>query len=137
MAFEHAPLTEADLGPIAARMVGESAPPKMRKLVAQGAAPLPPRDMLVALYQIWVTEPATDTGELAGRTITTLPDATLTGALNNPRLPAGVLDLLGRKLLRNAEVLDAVVRHANIDDESIAGIARRLRRWGSTTPTCC
>lgn len=124
MAFEHKALPDETLGPIAARMVGESAPPKMRKLVAQGAAPLPPRDMLVALYQVWVTEPTGELGETAGRTVAGLPDGVISGALNDAKLPAGVLDLLGRKLVRNAEILDAVVRHPNIDDASIAGIAR-------------
>ncbi len=124
MAYEHQALSDAELGPIAARMVGESAPPKMRRLVAQGAAPLPPRDMLLALYQVWVVEATGELGELAGKTIATLPENTLKGAISDPQIPAGVLDLLGRKLVRNDELLDAVVRHKNIDDQSLIGIAR-------------
>lgn len=122
MAYDHKLLSDAELGPLAAKMVGEAAPPKMRRLVAQGAAPLPPRDMLVALYQVWVV--GDELSEVAAKTVTNLPDPTLRGAIASPNLHPGALDLLGRKLIRRAELLDAVVRHTNTDDESIVGIAR-------------
>jgi hypothetical protein len=122
MAYEHQILSDDELGPLAARMVGEAAPPKMKTLVAKGLAPLPPRDMLVALYQVWVG--GGDLGEVAAKTVTTLPDPTISGAIADVRLPAGVLDLLGRKLIRKGELLDAVVRHPNADDQTIIGVAR-------------
>jgi hypothetical protein len=94
----------------------------MRKMAASGLAPLPPRDMLVALYQLWV-----DGGELserAGKTVEGLPPPVLDGALADRKLPPGVLDLLGRKLARNDKLLEQVVRHPNVDDETLVGIAR-------------
>lgn len=123
MAYAHAPLEDAQLGPIAARMVGANAPGPMRKMVAQGLAPLPPKDMVIALYQIWVTNDP-DLSEVAAKTVSGLPESTLKGAIDDRTLPAGVLDFLGRKLLRQGELLDAIARHPNVDDQSLVGIAR-------------
>jgi hypothetical protein len=122
MAFAHATLEAAQLGPVAGKFVGDAAPAKMRKMVAAGLAPLPPRDMLVALYQLWVSND--EHSDTAGKTVEGLPDAVLDGALVDKALPPGVLDLLGRKYARNEKVLTAVVRHANVDDETLAGVAR-------------
>lgn len=122
MAFAHAPLAAADLGPIAGKFVGDDAPAKMRKLVAAGLAPLPPRDMLVALYQLWVSND--EAADQAGKTLEGLPAAVLDGALADTKLPAGVLDLLGRKFARNEAVLIKVVRHSQVDDETLIGVGR-------------
>ncbi|PRQ08683.1 hypothetical protein [Enhygromyxa salina] len=122
MAFAHVSLGAAELGPVAAKFVGESAPEKMRMMVVGGLAPLPPRDMLVALYQVWVAND--DHSEAAGKTVEGLPAAVLDGGFADKRLPAGVLDLLGRKFARDEAVLRQVIRHPKVDDESLIGIAR-------------
>jgi hypothetical protein len=122
MAFAHAPLDAGLLGPVVSKFVGEEAPPKIRKMAAAGLAPLPPRDMLLALYQLWVDN--SEESEQAGKTVEGLPAAVLDGALADRKLPAGVIDLLGRKFARNEKVLVQVVRHANVDDETLIGIAR-------------
>lgn len=123
MPFNHALLEKSELGPMVAKMVASSSPAPMRKMAAQGLAPLPPRDLLVALYQLWV-EPNGDCVDLANATVEKLPDTIINGALSDSKLPAGVLDLLGRKLMNNASLLEAVVRHPNTSDESTIGIAR-------------
>lgn len=122
MAFAHVALDSATLGPAAGKFVGDAAPAKMRKLVAQGMAPLPPRDMLVALYQIWASNE--EDAETAGKTVEGLPAPVIDGALANKQLPKGVIDLLGRKFARKQEVLEQVVRHPNVDDETLVGVAR-------------
>jgi hypothetical protein len=122
MAFAHAPLDAALLGPAVGKFVGDEAPPKIRKMAAAGLAPLPPRDMLLALYQLWVLNG--EESEQAGKTVEGLPAAVLDGALADKRLPAGVIDLIGRKFARNDKVLAQVVRHVNVDDESLIGISR-------------
>ena len=123
MAYAHEPLDEQALGPGVWRVVGPNAPAPMRGMVARGLAPLPPRDLVVALYHLWCTNDP-EHGTVAGKTVEGLPAAVLEGALADPGLPAGVLDFLGRKLLRNAELLDKVVRHPAADDETLAGLAR-------------
>jgi hypothetical protein len=122
MAFAHAPLDAAALGPVAAKFVGEGAPAKMRKMVATGLAPLPPRDMLVALYQLWTAND--DHSDIAGKTVEGLPAAVLDGAFADRSLPPGVLDLLGRKLARNEAALTQIVRHPQVDDETLVAVAR-------------
>ena len=92
-------------------------------MVARGLAPLPPRDLLVALYQIWVGNDP-DLAPVSAKTIEGLPPPVLGGALDDPTLPPGVLDLLGRRLPKNADALERVVRHKNVADETLASIAR-------------
>lgn len=122
MAFAHAPLAADVLGPTVGKFIWDQAPPPMRKMAASGLAPLPPRDMLVALYQLWVD--GGDMSDRAGKTVEGLPPPVLEGALADRTLPPGVLDLLGRKLARNDKVLEKVVTHPNVDDETLIGIAR-------------
>jgi hypothetical protein len=122
MAFAHAPLDAGLLGPVVGKFVGEEAPAKIRKMAAAGLAPLPPRDMLLALYQLWVDN--SEESEQAGKTVEGLPAAVLDGALADRKLPPGVIDLLGRKFARNEKVLAQVVRHANVDNETLIGVAR-------------
>lgn len=123
MAFAHRLLEADEAGPAVWRVVGDEAPERARGLVARGLAPLPPRDLVVALYQIWVSNDP-ELSEVAAKTVEGLPPGILFGALDDPKLPAGVLDFLGRKLPRNADVLHRVVAHRALADESLAGIAR-------------
>jgi hypothetical protein len=95
----------------------------MRMMAARGLAPLPPRDLLVAMYQVWVgADP--NLAEEAGKGVLGLPSAVLQGALADPSLPAGVLDFVGRKFVRDEAWLAAIVKHSNVDDETLVGIAR-------------
>jgi hypothetical protein len=123
MAYQHAPLTEQEQGPGVLKVAGPDAPKAMRAMAARGLAPIPPRDLIVALYQFWVVnEPVL--AEEAAKTIEGLPVGVLVGALGDPALHPGVLDFLGRKLVRKDEVLELVVRHANVSNETLAGVAR-------------
>lgn len=123
MAFAHRVLEANETGTAVWRLVGTEAPARMRGMVARGLAPLQPRDLVVALYQIWVSNDP-ELSEVAASTIEGLPPAILFGALDDAKLPAGALDFLGRKLPRNAEVLERVVSHRGVADESLAGISR-------------
>ncbi|MBK8240621.1 MAG: hypothetical protein IPK74_34295 [Deltaproteobacteria bacterium] len=55
MAYAHRALEQQEAGPGVWRVVGPDAPAPLRGMVARGLAPLPPRDLLIALYQIWVS----------------------------------------------------------------------------------
>lgn len=123
MAFAHEPLPEDELGPGVLKMAGSAAPPQMKLMVAKGMAPLPPRDMVVALYHFWSTNEPKLADE-AARTIGTLPPNVIGGAIADKQLPAGVLDFLSRKLLRDEANLEKIVRHPNVDDETLIGVAR-------------
>jgi len=121
--FEHRALSEEELGPAVWDVVGPQAPPKVRERAAHGALPLGPRDLVAALYQLWATN-AEGLVQIVDKTVAGLPPAVLKGALEDRTLPAGALDLLGRKLLRNGEMLDRVVRHPAVADETLAAVAR-------------
>lgn len=123
MAFEHAPLTEPELGPAVWKVVRPGAPAPLQGMVARGLAPLPPRDLLVALYQLWVTD-APDLAEQAAKTVTTLPPKILGAALADAQIPAGVLDFVGRKLPREPLALEAIVRHPRVHDQTLVGLGR-------------
>lgn len=122
MAFAHVSLEPSELGPVTSKFVGPDAPDKMKRMAAAGLAPLPPTDMLMALYQIWVEND--EHAELAAKTVQGLPDPVLDGALADKTLHPGALDLLGRKFARKETVLEKVVRHPRVDSESLVGIAR-------------
>lgn len=123
MAYEHVPLTEPELGPAVWKVVRPGAPAPLQGMVARGLAPLPPRDLLVALYQLWVTN-VPDLAEQAAKTVTTLPPKILAAGLADAQLPAGVLDFVGRKLPRDVAALEAVVRHPRVADQTLVGLGR-------------
>jgi hypothetical protein len=123
LVFAHRPLEQNEAGPGAWRVIGPDAPAPLRGMVARGLAPLPPRDLLVALYQIWVGNDP-DLAPVSAKTIEGLPEQILGGALADPTLPPGVLDLLGRRFPRNADVLELVVRHRGVADDTLASISR-------------
>jgi hypothetical protein len=123
MAFAHTPLSPAELGPAVVKMAGPDAPAQMRTMVARGMAPLPPRDLVVALYAFWL-DPTDELSETAGKTVEGLPPAVIGGALDDKRLPAGAIDFLARKLARKEDLLEKVVRHPNVDNETLAGVAK-------------
>lgn len=123
MAFDHAPLTEAQLGPMVTKMVGAAAPPQMRRMVAGGMAPLPPRDLVIGLYQLWVLN-EDPFAEQAARTAEALPRPIFDGAVADASLLPGIIDFLARKVIRKAELLDQLVRHPQVSDETIIGVAR-------------
>lgn len=123
MVYAHRPLEQQDLGPAAWKVVGPDAPAPLRGMVARGLAPLPPRDLVIALYQIWVSNDP-DHANVAAKTAEALPMAILGGALDDPGLHPGALDFLARKLPSNADALERIVRHRNTDDHTLAAIAR-------------
>ena len=123
MAYDHQPLTQQEMGAGPWKMVGPDAPGPMRQMVAGGMAPLPPRELLIALYHLWLDDPA-GLGEQAAKTLLGLPPALLGGGLSEPSLPAGVLDFVARRMARKEAILEKVVRHPLVHDETLAAVAR-------------
>ncbi len=124
MAFAHAPLPDDVLGDAVLRVIGPSAPPPLRMMAARGLAPLPPRDMLVALYQLWVQTEDRLHSEAAASAVEQLPANVILGTLSDTTLPPGLLDLISRKHIRSEQVLEKLVRHVGVDDETLSGVAR-------------
>lgn len=123
MAFDHAPLTEPELGPAVWKVVQPGAPAPLQGMVARGLAPLGPRDLIVALYQLWVTN-APKLADQSAKTIAGLPPNILLAGLRDPTVPPGALDFAGRKLPRHVEALEVIVRHPLVDDETLVAVSR-------------
>ncbi len=123
MAFTHAPLTQAEAGPAVWKVVQPDAPEALKGMVSRGLAPLAPRDLIVALYQLWVTNTPTF-AEQSAKTVEGLPFHVVGGALADASLPPGALDFLGRKQPRSVEVLEGVIRHPNVADATLVGLSR-------------
>lgn len=122
MAYQHIPLTPEELGPAAGKLVGANAPPPMKMMAARGLAPLPPRDLLVAMYHLWASNDAV--AEEAAKGAAKLPPPVLNGALGDKDLHPGVLDFLSRKLVRDDVIIEKILRHPNVHDETLVGVAR-------------
>lgn len=121
MAYEHSPLSPEQLGP-AGKLVGENAPPPMKMMAARGLAPLPPKDLLVAMYHLWASNDPL--AEDAAKGAAKLPPPVLNGALGDRTLHSGVLDFLSRKLVRDDVIIEKILRHPNVHDETMVGVGR-------------
>ncbi len=109
--------------PEAARKVLGAAAP-LKALAARGKAPVPPLALLCALYGLAydADEGLRDT---ARATLADLPDPILQGALGAPEVPAAVLDELAAHNLGNRKVLERVLRHPSVADDTLVELAKR------------
>lgn len=115
------PLAEGELSPAVQRAVGASAPAPVRQMAARGLAPLPPPELIVALYQIALSSDAT-LRYTATETTGALPDPVLRAALLAPQDPR-VLDFLARHLYQRREALDLILQHRALDDRTVEFLA--------------
>jgi hypothetical protein len=120
--FQHVPLDAGILGPQVAKLVGADAAAPLRKMVANGLAPLAPRDLVVALYQLWVTN-FDDLRETCSTTLSGLPDVVLQGAIGDFSLPSGTIDWLATRLVAKQGLLDILIRHSNVVDATLVHVA--------------
>ena len=121
MPLELTLLEENVLSPAVRRAVSSSAPPAVRMMTARGMAPLPPADLVVALYQLAHGEDGS-VADVARSTARELPDAVLAPALPMPHDPR-VLDFLARALASRLKPLSAVLGNAATADETFASLA--------------
>jgi hypothetical protein len=115
------PLSEGELSPAVQRAIGPAAPAQVRQMAARGLAPLPPPELLTALYQISLTGDAT-LRYTATETAGALPDPVLRAGLLAPQDPR-VLDFLARHLYQRREALDLVLQHRALDDRTVEFLA--------------
>lgn len=119
------PIPDAELSPMAVRFAGSAAPPPMRQAAARGKALLPPPDLLVSIYQAAAYAEAgndPDTAKVARETAAALGETPFRAGLQG-NIPAPVLDFLGRALYRQRWAVEALLRHKNSTDATIAFLA--------------
>ena len=100
MAYPHTPLTDAMLGPLAAKFAGTNANDASRMMLARGLVPLPPDALLAGLYHVWANS-EWEGSPVAEKSLSKLPETTIMGAVGKRTLDAGRpwgmgLDGLGR-----------------------------------------
>lgn len=116
------PVDFAQLPEAARKALGGPAPLKM--MVARGMAPLPPVALVSALYGLAHARDDEKLREAADKTLTSLPDAVLLGALGAADVHPAVLDDLAARLKGNRAVVERVVQHPLAAGETVAALAR-------------
>jgi hypothetical protein len=120
MSLSLSPLEQLPAG--VERAVGAKAPAPMKMMTARGLAPLPPGDLLLALYQLSFAEDEA-LKSAALKTATELPEKILGGALEAP-LDARVLDFFARRVFQKAALLEKVLLNRATADETFAHLAK-------------
>ena len=112
------------------RVVAADAPGPVRLLAARGMAPLAPRELVTALYQLaepWGADAApTPEAEAARETAGGLPEGVLSGALAAD-LDARVLDWFARRLHARPPIVQVILFNKATADETFAHLASLCR----------
>ncbi|HEY2746763.1 MAG TPA: hypothetical protein VGL86_19175 [Polyangia bacterium] len=126
MALELSPLES--LPPAVERAVGAKAPAPMKLMAARGLAPLPPLDMVTALYQLSFSEDET-VKSAAFKTAAELPERIVGGALEQP-LDARVLDFFARRVFLKPALLERILLNRATADETFRHLATLVEDSG-------
>lgn len=122
MTLELTPLEQ--LPPAVERAAGAAAPAAMKLMAARGMAPLPPPDLVVAIYQLGFSleDPVR---EAAIASASELPDAILQAALAAPLDPR-VLDFFARRVTKREKLVQVVLLNRAVHDETLRYLATVL-----------
>lgn len=104
------------------RAVGPSAPGPARMMAARGLAPLPPADLLTALYALSY-DPDEKLRSAASATFAKLPERLLLPALEGDLLPH-VLDHAATQLAGNEGALEKIILNRATDPTTIEALAK-------------
>ncbi|MDB4970304.1 MAG: hypothetical protein JWN44_5993 [Myxococcales bacterium] len=109
------------LPPGVERAVGAKAPAPLKMMAARGLAPMPPGELVTALYQLTFVEDEA-IKSAAYKTATELPEKMLGGALEGA-LDARVLDFFARRVFAKPALLEKVLLNRATADETFAHLA--------------
>jgi hypothetical protein len=123
MALELTPFSVDELSEPLKKALGPGAPAAIKLMAARGLAPLGPRDLATALFQLSLeVEPAL--AEVARKTAQSLPDKVLQAALGEA-LDGRVLDFFARHVVTRPQFVELIVYNRNTADETFAFFASR------------
>ncbi len=123
-----------DLGPLEDTLLTDGirraiAPGPMQKMAARGLAPLPPPDLVTALYMLaepWRVpsegDPLPEVAVDARKTVAGMPDGLLAGVVAL-KLDARVLDFVARQLVARPKLIQALLLNRAVADETFAHLA--------------
>jgi hypothetical protein len=109
------------LPPAVDRAVGAKAPAPLRMMAARGLAPLPPGDLVTALYQLAQTGDDA-IKQAATKTANELPEKIVAGALAEPLDPR-VLDFFARRVWQKPKLVEVVVLNKSTSDQTYRHLA--------------
>jgi hypothetical protein len=112
------------LSPAVERAAGAAAPAPVKLMTARGMAPLPPADLVVALYQLSF-ETDTTLRDAALKSAAELPDAVMKGALATA-LDVRVLDFYARRVTQRPAMLEVVLLNKATHDDTFRHLAKIL-----------
>lgn len=117
------PIDVASLSPPAQKLLSPAAPPKLKEMAARGIAPgMRPGEVLAVL--VVLASGAFDAAtEIAQKTLTTLPEQLLAGALGGDLAPA-VIDALAKSYGDRANVLERLLAMPSLSMETVEELAR-------------
>ncbi len=110
------------LSPAVERAAGLNAPAPVKLMTARGMAPLPPSDLVVALYQLSFSDDSL-IRDAANKAAVELPDAILQSALAGALDPR-VIDFYARRITRRAKPLEIVLLNRVTHDETLCHLAK-------------
>jgi hypothetical protein len=126
MALEPTPLEK--LSPAVERAVGPKAPSPLKLMAARGLAPMPPGDLLTALYQLSFSDDEA-VKAAAFKTATELPEKILLGALGEA-LDGRVLDFFARRVFQRPPLLERLLLNKAVVDETFRHLATLVDEAG-------
>ena len=129
MTLELTPLEQ--LPPAVERAAGAAAPAVMKLMAARGMAPLPPADLVVAIYQLGFSLEG-PVREAAMKSAGDLPDAVLQAALV-AALDPRVLDFFARRVTKRDKLMQLVLLNRSVHDETLRYLATVLDEPGLET----
>lgn len=124
MPLELTPFSIDELSEPLRRILGPAAPPAIKVMAARGLAPLGPKDLATALYQLSLeVDPAL--AETARKTAGGLPEKVLQAALGE-ELDGRVLHFFARFVTTRPEFVERVVYNHATADETFAYLATQV-----------
>ncbi|MCK9523037.1 MAG: hypothetical protein M0R76_08325 [Proteobacteria bacterium] len=118
------PVVIEGLSPQLTKLLSPDAPSPMRMMAAGGLAPLPPQDMVVALYTFAFGDDA-PLADKARNTLQNMPPNVLQDVLNRDVHP-GILDGLSQLLHANVPCVESIILNRNTAGETIVRLAKTL-----------
>lgn len=107
------------LPPPLLKFAGLDVPKEMRLNAARGTLPLPPKDLITAVYAL-TRDPDQEIQNLARETLINMPPALSRPALSDPNIHLLILDFFARNLAQDSEIQEVIALNKAADDETVA-----------------
>jgi len=113
--------------PTVLRFVGPEATAQVKLMAARGALPLPPQELIAALYFL-SQDPTPEIADTAAKSLAGMPEAVLKGLLADNSTPPLILDFLAHQLPTEHELQETIALNRATDDETVVFQASLLNK---------